>query len=121
MPQTPIVEGNHAGAYIVDEPSRTMSRETVTITGGDYSAGQVLGQLSNSKYTEYDGGAGDGRQTAVAILFDNTDASSADVEAVAHLRLMAANGGELVWKSDISSADKTSGIASLKTKNIIVV
>ncbi len=60
--------------------------ELVTITGGTYAKGTILGQITESgKYTIATQAASDGSQNACAILAEAVDASSADAQAVVHL------------------------------------
>jgi hypothetical protein len=74
-------EATRAGEFLVSEANGSRSREQVTVTGGNYPAGQVLGKITASdKYTAYDAGASDGSETAVAILWSAADASTSDLE-----------------------------------------
>lgn len=111
-----------AGHFIVSECDEgNLSREAVTITGGSYIAGTVLGKITASgKYTLHNNAASDGSEVAEAVLFAAVDASAADVTGVIIARLAEVNGAELTWKSGISAPNKTAGIAALATKNIIV-
>jgi hypothetical protein len=64
--------------------------------------------------------ATDGSEAAVAILFEAVDAGAGDADGVGIARLAEVNGDEITWKSGISAANKTAGIASLKAAGIIV-
>lgn len=80
-------EATRAGEFLVSEANGKRSRETITVTGGPYPAGQVLGEVTSSgKYTAYASGASDGTETAAAILWDAADGSEEDVTAVAIVR-----------------------------------
>ena len=58
-------------------------RLSAVITVGNYSAGQILGRITASgKLTAYAAGNADGSEVAVAVLLENTDASSSDVNGV---------------------------------------
>lgn len=71
-----------AGEFLVSEANGTRSRDSVTLTGGPYLPGQVLGVVTASgKYTAYASGATNGTQTAAAVLYGNGDGSAADVSA----------------------------------------
>jgi len=62
-----------------DAPVRA---EDVTITGGNFPRGTVLGRITaTGLLTESATGAGDGSEVPVAILAKDTDASGGDVEA----------------------------------------
>ena len=119
---TVLTQPRAAGEYLVswcDEGS--ISSEMVTITGGNYAAGTVLGKVTaDGKYKLHDAAQTDGSQTAIAILYAAVDASSADKLGVITARLAEVNGAEITWKSGISNSNKVAGIASLATQNIIV-
>ncbi|HIO30728.1 head decoration protein [Marinobacter salarius] len=81
-------ETTRAGEFLVSEANGKLSREAITVTGGPYLPGQVLGKITASgKYTAYASGASNGTETAAAILWDAADGSSADVTAVGIVRL----------------------------------
>ena len=76
-----------AGEFLVSEANGTRSREAITVTGGPYLPGQVLGKITASgKYTAYTGGASNGTETAAGVLYAAADGSVADVSAVAIVR-----------------------------------
>lgn len=80
-------ETTRAGEFLVSEANGKRSRETITVTGGPYLPGQVLGKITASgKYTAYASGASNGAQTAAGVLYAATDGSSADVTAVGVVR-----------------------------------
>ncbi|WP_278366875.1 MULTISPECIES: head decoration protein [Marinobacter] len=80
-------ETTRAGEFLVSEANGKRSRETITVTGGPYVAGQVLGKITASgKYTAYASGASNGTQTAAGVLYAAADGSSADVTAVGVVR-----------------------------------
>ena len=77
------IQGIRTGEFLVSEANGTRSRETITATGGDYPAGQVLGIITASgKYTAYATGASDGSENAAAVLYASKDASTDDQLAV---------------------------------------
>jgi len=76
-----------AGEFLVSEANGTRSRATAVITGGPYLPGQLLGKITASgKHTAYTPAATNGTQTAVAVLYDAADGSTADVSGVAIVR-----------------------------------
>jgi len=80
-------EATRAGEFLVSEANGKRSRESITVTGGPYPAGQVLGKITVSgKYTAYASGASNGTETAAAVLWDAADGSAADVTAVGVVR-----------------------------------
>lgn len=121
MPTKQYTEGNRTGEYLLSEGNGGISRETVTITGGTYTAGQVLGKVSASgKYTAHDPAATNGSQHASAVLYNDVDASTADTEGVVTARLAEVTGAVLIWKGGIADAEKVTAISKLAEKHIIV-
>ncbi len=80
---------------------------TVTEGAGEYVPFQITG-------------ADDGRRTAAAILYDNVDATSADVQAVAIVRDAEVNANDLVWHASVTDDHEATATASLATAGIIV-
>jgi hypothetical protein len=109
-------EGRYAGEFIVSEGNGRISRETITVLSGqNLQAAAVLGKITASgKYKVLDPAASDGSQTAVAVLYDNVDAATADA-----VRLAEVNGAELVWPVGITAGQKTTALGQLAALNII--
>ena len=111
---TAKTEGVQTGEFLVSEANGTLSRESATITGGSYPAGQVLGMITSSKkYTAYTSGASNGSQNAAAILYSAVDASSADASGAIVARYAEVSGGSL------TGSDATA-ITKLAEKGIII-
>lgn len=112
---TTLTEGVHANEFRVSEANGDRSREVVTIVSGEnLKAGHVLGKITASgKYAEHDPAAVDGTETAVAVLYDDTDASAADTKAVAYVRDCELNGDLLTYIAGISAPNKAAAIADL--------
>jgi len=104
-----------AGAFILSEGMGDISRETVTIeTGQNLTVGTVLGKITASDtYAAYNDAAGDGTEVAAGILYDDTDATLADTDAVMIARM-----------AEVASEDLTgsnaNGVSDLAALNIIV-
>lgn len=112
-----------AGAFIKSEANGDLSRETVTILSGSGKllAGTVLGKITASgKYKPYDNDNTDGTQTAAAILVYDVDATSADVAAVAIVRLAEVWTSRLVWAATVLAGEKAPAYVELAAANIIV-
>jgi len=78
----PFVPGMNSSLFVPDQliagPLQLVT-DSVTITGGPYKRGTVLGEITASgKYTHCVKTATDGSQTPVAILVDDVDASASD-------------------------------------------
>ncbi|MBF0153250.1 MAG: head decoration protein [Magnetococcales bacterium] len=114
-------EGRHVGEFLVSEGNGSISRETVTILSGqNLEAGAILGKVTASgKYRELNPAGIDGSETAVAILYGNIDASTADTEGVAIVRLAEINANELVWPDGITSPQKATALGQLAFLDII--
>ncbi len=121
MPE--LQEGRYAGEFIVSEGNGTISRESITVLSGEtLEAGAVLGKVTASgKYKALDPAASDGSQVAVGILYDAVDASAADAECVAIMRLAEVNAAELVWPDGITPAEQTTALAQLALLPGIIV
>ena len=94
-------EGRYAGEFVVSEGDGRISRETITILSGqNLTVAADLGKVTASgKYKALDPAASDGSQTAAGVLYEAVDASAADVEGGAIVRLAEVNAAELLWPS----------------------
>ena len=114
-------EGKHAGEFILSEANGTRSRDEVTIeTPEDLKAGDVIGlETASGKYHAYDDGAVDGTEVAAGVLFDDVDASAADVVGVAILRDAEVKASDMGWNGQAAPAI-TAGTADLRAIGIIL-
>jgi hypothetical protein len=107
-------EATRAGEFLLSEANGARSREPITLTGGAFPAGQVLGKITASgKYTAYDATATDGSETAAAILYEAVDASTADATGVGVVRDAEVKGALL-------TDNDAAGTAALAALGIIV-
>lgn len=112
-----------AGAFIKSEANGDLSRETVTIVSGSGKllAGTVLGQITvGGKYKPYDNNNSDGSETAKAVLVYDVDATSADIAAVAIVRLAELWTNRLQWAASVLVGEKAPAYAELATTFVIV-
>jgi hypothetical protein len=56
---------------------------------------------------------------AAGVLYDAVDASAADAEGVAIVRLAEVNAGELVWPAGITGPEQATALGELAALNII--
>jgi hypothetical protein len=119
MPE--LQEGRYAGEFLVSEGNGRISREIVTVLSGEtLQAAAVLGKVTaSSKYKVLDPAAVDGSEVAAGILYDAVDASAADAEGVAIVRMAEVNAAELVWPDGITAPEQTTALGELATLNII--
>jgi hypothetical protein len=113
-------EGRYAGEFLVSEGNGKISRETITVLSGQtLQAAAVLGKTASGKYKVLDPAAVDGSEVAAGILYDAVDASAADAEGVAIVRLAEVNAAELVWPAGITGGEQTTALGELAALNII--
>jgi Bacteriophage lambda head decoration protein D len=118
---TTLNEGKTPGDWLFFEENGHYSREEVTLTGGKFESGTVLGQITaNKKYTISDEAASDGTETAKRILLNTTDASTADQTAVVIARHAQVRRGGLSFHTSYDTQTKRDGaMAELDTEGII--
>lgn len=117
---TTLTEGRHPAEFLQSEANGDRSREVGTlITGQNLQAGTVLGMITaSSKLTQYNSAAGDGSQTVVGVLFDNVDATAADVAGAVYIaRDAVVHKSSLEW---IDAGNETAGTPGLTSLGIIV-
>lgn len=104
---------NHlrAGGFIQSEANPSRSRDKITVVGGTGNAGSllagtVLGKVTSSgKYLPSPDTGADGSETAVAVLFDDVDATDGDVIATVVSRDAEVRAADLLY--DVSVDDDT--------------
>ncbi len=113
----------HAGGFLLSE-DETICRAVVTLVSGAgaLKAGTVLGKITASgKFKAYDNDATDGSEVARAVLWQDTDATSADTQATVLARLAEVDGDRLVWGSGVTAqGEKDAALADLAAAFIIV-
>jgi len=100
-----IQEGKRTGEFLLSEGEGAISRDVMTLKkrAALYEAGTILGVETTSGLCKaFDANATDGTETAVAILYDNVDASGANTNAVVIARLAEVDAQTLV--GDASAA-----------------
>ena len=103
-----LIEGKHAGEFLLSEGNGTISRESVVIAAaaGAIAAGTLLGKITASgKYVAYSNVAADGSQTAVGIAYDNIDDLATDQKATIIARDAEVTGASLVGLDAPGTAD----------------
>ena len=110
-----------AGEFLLSEAESDRSRTQVTVTGGNYKAGTVVGKVTaDGKFTDLKTAGSDGNQNAAGVLYADVDASAEDRQAVV-IDLDAQVIDELlVWPAGITAAKKDAAVAALLAKGIKV-
>ena len=109
---TTMQQRTRAGGFIQSEANWSRSRDRVTIEGGSGGAGKlvagtVLGKITASgKYVPSPHSASDGSQTAIAILFDDVDATLDDVVATVIARATEVRAADLIYDPSVDNDDK---------------
>ena len=121
---TTLIEGKHAGGFLIWEVLRDYTRETVTIASGagKLEPGTVLGKITTGgKYTVLAPAATNGSQNAAGLLWDGVDATDADVPGVVILRGPAiVNRHEVSLPDGATEAQITAATTALATIGIIL-
>ena len=121
---TTLIEGKHAGGFLIWEVLRDYTRETVTIASGagKRAPGTVLGKITTGgKYTALAPAATNGSQNAAGILWGAVDATDADALGVVILRGPAiVNRHEIIWPDGATEAQITAATTALATIGIIL-
>lgn len=112
-----IGRGNVASAFNAGGLSFTLADGSTDFVAND--AFTITVAAGSGKYKEYNPGNGDGSQVPAGILWDDCDATAADVIATSIVRDAEVNQGELTWFSGASGGQITAGIAGLATLGII--
>lgn len=107
---------------LLSEGDGSISREKLVIKSGAgaLKSGTVLGKVTTGgKYEGYDDGKSNGAEVAVAVLMQNVDASSADVEATCIVRLAEVKKDALQWIAAVDATAKTKAYSDLSAAFII--
>jgi hypothetical protein len=101
--------------HIEYEVDKQFSREKKTITGGSYGQATVLGEITaTGKLTQLAPAAADGSEVAVAVLYNDCDASLADKIATVNDGMTIYKSQYLVWPAGITDPQKATAIKQLR-------
>ncbi len=108
------------GEYIITE-SGPISRDKITLYGGDFLAGTLLGKATaTEKYTQWDPSASDGTEVAAAVLYAAVDASESDQQAVANTRLAELDDQLIIYPEAATPEEIAVAHSDLATAHLIV-
>ncbi len=109
--QPGVVQDEYIPDQLIAGPFQLVT-DTITITGGAFKRGTVLGAITASgKYTEALSAAADGSQNPVAILVDDVDASAGD-QLGGIYRTGEFNGNRLILGTGITLAAAKAALAA---------
>lgn len=112
-----------AGHYLVSEAAgmyRSREQGVIASGSGVLKPGAVLGKLTASgKYVPLNPAASTGAQTAVAILWEGCDATTADVRRTVTVRDCEVHADVLVFTAGTTDNQKTAALASLAAAGVI--
>jgi hypothetical protein len=131
-----IAAAANAGTFNVFDPNGAFIGQgtvAVAFAGGglaftladgatDFAVGDgfnITVAAGSGKYKEYNPANTDGSGVVAGILWDDVDASAADVKGVGVVRDCTVNQGELLWFTGASAGQITAGIAGLTLLGII--
>jgi hypothetical protein len=116
-----------AGGFVQSEANFARSRDKVTLEGGTGGAGvvyagTVLGKVTSSgHYMPSPASGSDGSQTAVAILWDDADATHGDVEVAIVSRDAEVRAADLTYEATVDTDnEKAAKWTQLAAVGIIV-
>ena len=108
--------------FLVSHATGDRSFEKGALAAGqNLAAGAVLGKITASgAYTAFAPAAVDGSQTAAAILYAATDATTAAKNVTLVVRDAEVNGKVLVWPAGTTTAQKDAAQASLLGAGLLI-
>ena len=107
---------------VQDEGANRYSRDEDVLASGSgiVVTGTVLGMVTASgKVAPLAPAANDGTETAVGIILETADATSADQDVVALKRRAQVVSQALVWPAGITTGEKATATAELESLGII--
>jgi hypothetical protein len=114
-----LAPGNTGVAYSHGGLGFTLTAGATVAVAGDGFKITVAANAKVGCYTQHDPVAKNGAEVAAAILFDATDASMADRKQTITARDTEVNASELVWKTGVTTLQKTAALAQLAEHGII--
>lgn len=105
-------ESAYPSDWLKSEADAYYSRDTIIVASGagKVLSGTPLGKLASGKYVPAAASGSDGSQTAVAVLFEDVDATSADAKGVAISRYATVSHAGLVYPPTINDAPKRAAL-----------
>ena len=108
-----------ASAHVAAEVTG-LSRDKITVVGGPYQSGTVLGEKADGTFKQLDL-APDATEANVAkaALLGHVDTANA-VQALAHFRVCALYDTRLIWPDGINAQQKIDATAALAQSHVVL-
>jgi len=117
-PQGLVLGDVAVGATFADHIKFSIADGSTDFVVGDKFTVTVTAE--STKYTQLNLSGTDGSQFPAGVLFQATDATSADQLTTVVQRLAELNANHLTWPAGITAAQKAAAISQLADRNIIV-
>jgi hypothetical protein len=109
-----------AASFTSSHVNFTLTDATDFIVGNYFNIVVALPVAAAAKWVQWAPTAVDGSEYAAGVLWDYTDASSADKVCAAVVRLAEVKSGELTWPATATAEQKLAGAAQLARCGVIV-
>ena len=110
-----LTSGPNTADFILEEVSPAMSRGVITVTTDLFEAGTVVSrETSADPYGECDV-----THTDVAVVYAKTDATVADVDTLAVVRLAVLKEANLTWPATFTTGNIATMTAALAAQYLI--
>jgi hypothetical protein len=98
-----------------------LSLDEIVLSGGSFSSGEVVGKTAAGVYTKLDLTAeATESNEAAGIVYGNFDASGDDADGLAHVRMTAVEGGDLIFPDAATPTQKAAFLEQLEVLHIVV-
>lgn len=114
-----VGQGETGAAFSGGGLGFTITAGGIAAVAGDGATITVAANAKAGSYVQLNPAGTDGSQNAAAILFADADATTADVEATAHVRDMEYNASEVIWPAGITGPQQAAAIAQLAALGMI--
>ena len=106
---------------VKEEIYRSREEGVIALGAGLLKSGMILGKITaTGKYKAYTPGAGDGTQTASAILMQDVDATTKDVKRTILVREAEVHRAELLFAGTPTTPQKDAAYASLAVNHVVM-
>lgn len=108
-----------ASAHVASEVAG-LSRDAITVVGGPYNSGTVLGEKADGTFTQLDL-AVDATEANVAkaVLLGHVETEAA-TQTLGHVRVCALYDARLIWPDGITEQQKIDATAELAQSHVVL-